>query len=101
MHIDGETWDFPVKVLDSRRRLWYKLYCLDRSISPAVGRHYIIHSKPCTDMNMRNIWIDDMTSEEAELATEQALTEPTPALYYKYQQQLSEHWGTPTTNDME
>ncbi|KAJ4164043.1 hypothetical protein LMH87_005734 [Akanthomyces muscarius] len=70
MHIDGETWGFPAKVLESRRRLWCKF-------------------KHCTEMNMRNIWVDDMTSEEAESATEQALTEPTPTLYYKYQQQLS------------
>lgn len=89
MHIDGENWGFPVKVLESRRRLWCKLYSLDRSISLAVGRPYTIHGKHCTEMNMRNIWVDDMTSEEAESATEQPLTEPTPTLYYRFQQQLS------------
>ncbi|OAQ96374.1 hypothetical protein LLEC1_01854 [Akanthomyces lecanii] len=73
MHIDGETWFFSAKVLESRYRLWYKFYCLDRSISLAVGRPY---KTPI-----------DMTSEEAESATERALTGPTPTLptlYFKY-----------------
>ncbi|KAJ2975144.1 hypothetical protein NQ176_g5683 [Zarea fungicola] len=89
MHIDGESWGFPSKVLESRRRLWCKLYSLDRCISLAVGRPYTIHGKHCTQMNMRNIWVDDMTSEEAKTAVEQPLHEPTPTLYYRYQQQLS------------
>lgn len=89
MHIDGESWGFPAKVLESRRRLWCKLYSLDRSISLAVGRPYTIHSKHCTQMNMRNIWVDNVTSEEAESALELPIEEPTPTLYYRYQQQLS------------
>lgn len=89
MHIDGESWGFPAKVLESRRRLWCKLYALDRSISLAVGRPYTIHNKHCTEMHMRNVWVDDMGEDAAEAALERPINDPTPTLYYRYQQQLS------------
>lgn len=89
MHMDGESWGLPPKVLETRRRLWCKLYCLDRSISLAVGRPYTIHDKHCMEMNIRNIWVDDMTTEEALAAEEQPLSEPTKNVYYIYQQRLS------------
>jgi hypothetical protein len=89
MHIDGESWGLPAKVLESRRRLWCKLYALDRSISLAVGRPYTIHNKHCTEMTMRNVWVDDMAEDDAETAQEKPMEDPTPTLYYRYQQQLS------------
>jgi hypothetical protein len=89
MHVDGESWGLPPKVLETRRRLWCKLYCLDRSISLAVGRPYTIHDKHCMEMKIRNIWLDDMTPDEALSAQEQPLSEPTQNVYYLYQQRLS------------
>lgn len=89
MHIDGKGWGLPPKALEIRRRLWCKLLHLDRSVSLAVGRPYTIHDKHCMQMDMRNIWLDDMSAEEALSAQEQPDTEPTRNMYYKHQQQLS------------
>lgn len=89
MHIDGESWGLPPKVLETRRRLWCSLYSIDRSVSLAIGRPYTINSKHCMEMNIRNLWIDDKTNEEAAVAEEQPLTDPTPSIYYLYHQRLS------------
>ena len=89
MHIDGEGWGLQPKVLETRRRLWCKLYCLDKSISLAVGRPYAIHEKHCMEMKMRNVWVEDMTPEQAALAHEKPLNDPTKNVYYMYQQKLS------------
>lgn len=89
MHIDGKTWDLAPKMLETRRRLWCKLYCLDRSISLAVGRPYTINDKHCTKMDIRNIWLEDMTTQEAASAQPLSMDEPTQNIYYMYQQSLS------------
>lgn len=93
MHIDGTTWGLPPKVLESRRRLWCSLYSIDRSVSLSIGRPYTINNKHCTEMAIRNVWIDDVTCEEAALATEQPIDDPTPAIYHRYQQALSTIMG--------
>ncbi|KAG9253009.1 fungal-specific transcription factor domain-containing protein [Emericellopsis atlantica] len=93
MHVDGESWGLPPKVLETRRRLWCTLYSMDRSISLATGRPYTINSKHCMEMNIRNIWIDDKSPDEAAAAVEQPIERPTASLYYKYQQKLSAIMG--------
>lgn len=40
-------------------------------------------------MTMRNVWVDDMAEDDAETAQEKPMEDPTPTLYYRYQQQLS------------
>jgi hypothetical protein len=46
MHLDGESWGLPRKVLETRRRLWCTLFSLDRSFSLATGRPYPIDLLP-------------------------------------------------------
>jgi hypothetical protein len=90
MHIDGErSWGLPPKVLETRRRLWCTLFSMDRSFSLATGRPYTINSKHCMQMKISNIWIDEKSDEEAIGATEQPIDDPTPSIYYCYQQQIS------------
>lgn len=89
MHVDGVSWGLPPKVLETRRRLWCTLYAIDRSVSLAIGRPYSINSRHCMEMDIRNIWIDDVSPEEADSATERPVEDPTPSIYYLYQQRLS------------
>jgi len=89
MHLDGESWGLPPKVLETRRRLWCTLFSLDRSFSLATGRPYTINSKHCMQMKIRNIWIDDIPDEAAIGAPEQSIDDPTPSIYYRFQQQMS------------
>jgi hypothetical protein len=89
MHLDGESWGLPPKVLETRRRLWCTLFSLDRSFSLATGRPYTINNKHCMQMKISNIWIDDMSDEEAVGASERPNDDPTPSIYYRYQQQMS------------
>jgi hypothetical protein len=90
MHLElPSSWGLPPKVLETRRRLWCTLFSLDRSFSLATGRPYTINSKHCMQMKISNIWIDDMSDEEAIGATEQPIDDPTPSIYYRYQQQMS------------
>lgn len=85
MHIDGESWGLPPKVLETRRRLWCKLYSQDRSISLAIGRPYTINDKHCMKMNITNVWVDN----EDGRAEPRGLDDPTPSVYYACQQDLS------------
>jgi len=89
MHLDGESWGLPPKVLETRRRLWCTLFSLDRSFSLATGRPYTINSKHCMQMEISNIWIDDMPDDAATITPEQSTDDPTPSIYYHYQQQMS------------
>ncbi|CAM1511917.1 Fc.00g094300.m01.CDS01 [Cosmosporella sp. VM-42] len=93
MHVDGESWGLPPKVLETRRRLWSSLYTLDKSISLAIGRPYTINDKHCMEMNIRNIWIDDKTADEADQIEELPLSDPTPSIYCLYQQKLTATLG--------
>ncbi|KAH7305255.1 fungal-specific transcription factor domain-containing protein [Stachybotrys elegans] len=88
MHVDGESWGLPPKVLETRRRLWSALYALDRSISLAIGRPYTINDRHCMKMNIRNIWVDSEPGE-AYHVRERPLSDPTPSIYYLYQQRLA------------
>ncbi|KAJ2981986.1 hypothetical protein NQ176_g1678 [Zarea fungicola] len=89
MHIDGENWKLGRNVLETRRRLWSNLYILDRTTSMAIGRPYTINDRQCIQSKLSNIWLDDMVAEQAEVAQPLPLDQPTPSLYYVYQQQLA------------
>ncbi|UNI23017.1 hypothetical protein JDV02_008858 [Purpureocillium takamizusanense] len=90
MHIDGEIWGLPARALETRRRLWCKLYALDRSVALAVGRPYTIHSKHCMEMDVKNVCIDDIAADDVDsVARELPLSSPTRNVYYMYQQRLS------------
>ncbi|KAL6354074.1 hypothetical protein LRP88_12626 [Fusarium phalaenopsidis] len=89
MHVDGESWGLPPKVLETRRRLWCTLYSMDRSISLATGRPYTINSKHCMEMKIRNVWIDDNSPEDAAAAVERPIEDPTQSIYYRFTQQLA------------
>lgn len=89
MHLDGESWGLPPKVLQTRRRLWCTLASLDRSLSLATGRPYTVNGKHCMQMNIRNIWLDDKSDDDAFHTIEQQISDPTPTIYHRYQQQMS------------
>jgi len=93
MHIDGENWKLPRKVLETRRRIWSNLYILDRTTSLALGRPYTINDKHCIAAKITNIWVDSMTPEQAASARPQFIDQPTPSIYYLYQQELSSILG--------
>jgi hypothetical protein len=89
MHLDGESWGLPPKVLETRRRLWCTLSSLDRSFSLATGRPYTVNKKHCMQMKIRNIWLDDKSDDDAVHSSEQPISNPTPTIYYRYQQKMS------------
>lgn len=89
MHLDGESWGLPPKVLETRRRLWCTLSSLDRSFSLATGRPYTVNDKHCMQMKISNIWLDDKSDGDVAHTLEKPVSDPTPAIYYHYQQQMS------------
>ncbi|RDW67467.1 fungal specific transcription factor domain-containing protein [Aspergillus mulundensis] len=94
MHIDGERWGLPRKVLETRRRLWSTLYYLDRTIALAVGRPYTVNDKHCEHMKITNTWVDDLDPDNAAIAEPKALSDPTPSIYHLYQQKLASILGS-------
>ncbi|KAL4955820.1 hypothetical protein BDW69DRAFT_108194 [Aspergillus filifer] len=94
MHVDGERWGLPRKVLETRRRLCSALHYLDRTVALAVGRPYTVNDKHCEMMKIKNIWLDDLSPEEVDAAEPRPLDDPTPATYHLYQQQLASLLGT-------
>lgn len=93
MHIDGESWGLPPKLLETRRRLWSTLYTFDRSISLAIGRPYTINDKHSMEMKIRNVWLDDMPQDEASTVVEYPLSQPTPSVFFMYQQKIAAIMG--------
>jgi hypothetical protein len=90
MHIDGEHLQLPRKVVETRRRLWSQLYFLDVSIALALGRPNSINEKHCVFEEIDNIWVDDMSNEEAALAQPADLeTNPTPSALLIFQHRLA------------
>ncbi|KAL4901204.1 fungal-specific transcription factor domain-containing protein [Aspergillus multicolor] len=94
MHIDGERWGLPRKVLETRRRLWSTLYYLDRTIALAVGRPYTVNDKHCEHMKITNTWVDDLDFEAAGTAEPKELSDPTASIYHLYQQKLASILGS-------
>jgi Fungal specific transcription factor domain len=93
MHIDGESWGLPPKVLETRRRLWCSAHSLEKVISLALGRPSTTSDKNSMEMRIRNVWIDDMADDEAQVAVECPESDPTPSMFYVYQQKLSRILG--------
>ncbi|KAH0368907.1 hypothetical protein KCU65_g3744, partial [Aureobasidium melanogenum] len=90
MHIDGEHLQLPRKVIEVRRRLWGQLYFLDISIALALGRPNSINENHCVFKEMDNIWVDDMSNEEAASAQPLDLeANPTPSALLIFQHRLS------------
>ncbi|KEQ91341.1 hypothetical protein AUEXF2481DRAFT_498927 [Aureobasidium subglaciale EXF-2481] len=90
MHIDGDHLHLPKKVVETRRRLWGQLYFLDVSIALALGRPNSINEKHCVFGEMDNIWVDDLSNEEATLAEPLDLeTSPTPSALLIFQHRLT------------
>ncbi|KAI1264587.1 fungal-specific transcription factor domain-containing protein [Xylariaceae sp. FL1019] len=93
MHIDGESWHLPPKVLETRRRLWSTLYAFDRSVSLAIGRPYTINENHCMEMRIRNVWVDDDPPNQRMVGEEHSIDDPTPSMFYIYQQRLAAIMG--------
>ncbi|KAL4790893.1 hypothetical protein BDV19DRAFT_317466 [Aspergillus venezuelensis] len=94
MHVDGECWGLPRKVLETRRRLWSTLHYLDRTVALTVGRPYTVNDKHCGKMKITNVWLDDLSPDEVDAVEPRLLNDPTPATYHLYQQQLASLLGT-------
>ncbi|CAK7204214.1 hypothetical protein SEUCBS139899_006968 [Sporothrix eucalyptigena] len=78
VHIDGTHWKLPRRVTEARRRLWCHLYLLDRMISLALGRPYGILDNLSLTQEPENVFLDDMSHEEANAARAEPLaTRPT------------------------
>ncbi|CAD0094379.1 unnamed protein product [Aureobasidium mustum] len=91
MHIDGEHLQLPRKVIEIRRRLWSQLYFLDVSIALALGRPNSINEKHCVFKEIDNLWVDDMSNEEAASAQPLNLeANPTPSALLIFQHRLSQ-----------
>ncbi|KAF2174075.1 hypothetical protein M409DRAFT_62234 [Zasmidium cellare ATCC 36951] len=80
MHIDGERWRLPRKETETRRRLWSHLYVLDKTIALALGRPFAIVDQQCMVKRASNVWLDDLSDEDAGAATEAPISEPTQAV---------------------
>ncbi|KAL7812996.1 fungal-specific transcription factor domain-containing protein [Trichoderma gracile] len=80
MHVDGERWRMSRKATEQRRRLWSHIYAIDRMISLALGRPYAINDEFCLTHEAENVWLDDMTEEEAACVAPQPLSMPTPSV---------------------
>ena len=89
MHVDGEQLGLPRKNVETRRRLWSQLYVLERMIALALGRPNTINDKHCGFTVATNIWVDDMTNEDARHAVPKSFEEPTPATFSVYNRQLA------------
>ncbi|KAF2710798.1 hypothetical protein K504DRAFT_429120 [Pleomassaria siparia CBS 279.74] len=81
IHIDGERWRLPRKETETRRRLWSHIYVLDKTIALAVGRPFAIVDQQCLVKRATNVWLDDQTDEEATVAPQRPLSEPTLSVY--------------------
>jgi len=89
MHVDGEQLGLPRKNTETRRRLWSQLYVLERMIALALGRPNTINDRHCGFTEAVNIWIDDMTNEDARQAIPKSFNEPTPATFSVFNRQLA------------
>ncbi|KAG0649178.1 putative transcriptional regulatory [Hyphodiscus hymeniophilus] len=94
MHVDGEQLGLPRKNVETRRRLWSQLYVLERMIALALGRPNTINDRHCGFTVAVNIWVDDMTNEQARVAVPKPFQEPTPATFSVFNRQLAVIVGT-------
>lgn len=89
MHIDGERWRLPRKETETRRRLWSHLYRMDKTIALALGRPFAIVDQQCLVKQASNLWLDDLSDEEAEAAIEAPISEPTLSICNRLCHQLA------------
>ncbi|CAK7213012.1 hypothetical protein SBRCBS47491_001658 [Sporothrix bragantina] len=90
VHIDGTHWKLPRRVTEARRRLWCHLYLLDRMISLALGRPYGILDSLSLTQEPENVFLDDMSHEEANAAKAEPLaTRPTPSVLAIFSRRLA------------
>lgn len=94
IHIDGEQLSLPRKVVETRRRLWSQLYYLDRSTALGLGRPCTINERHCIIKEIENVWVDDLSNEEAATAQPKPLDEPTPGTYLLFQYRLATIFGS-------
>ena len=93
LHVDGEKWDLPKRSIETRRRLWCHLYTLDRMISLALGRPYAISDAQSIFEEPQNIFVDDLTAEEARSAQPLPLTNPTISVMASFEYRLAKTIG--------
>ncbi|KAK2741715.1 hypothetical protein FQN55_008214 [Onygenales sp. PD_40] len=94
IHVDGVRWGLPRKATETRRRLWCHLYSLDRMIALALGRPYSISDAQCLTEEPDNIWVDDLSDDEALQAEPRPLDDPTPAVLSFFSYRLSKIIGS-------
>ncbi|KAL0936212.1 transcriptional regulatory protein C1F7.11c 2 [Colletotrichum truncatum] len=89
MHIDGERWRLPRKETETRRRLWSNLYMLDKTIALALGRPFAIVDQQCLVKQASNVWLDDLSDDEAANIPEAPLSEPTASVFSRLAHELA------------
>ncbi|KIW44288.1 uncharacterized protein PV06_05308 [Exophiala oligosperma] len=93
LHVDGDKWGLPKRSTETRRRLWGHLYTLDRMISLALGRPSVISDAQSILEEPQNIFVDDMTDDEAHSAQPQPLTNPTISAMASFEYRLAKVIG--------
>ncbi|KAI0594603.1 fungal-specific transcription factor domain-containing protein [Biscogniauxia sp. FL1348] len=89
MHIDGERWRLSRQKTETRRRLWSHLYTLDKTIALAIGRPFAIVDQQCLVKLASNVWLDEMSEEEASTEPEKPFSEPTLSLWSRLSHELA------------
>ncbi|KAI1496465.1 fungal-specific transcription factor domain-containing protein [Biscogniauxia marginata] len=89
MHIDGERWRLSRQKTETRRRLWSHLYTLDKTIALAIGRPFAIVDQQCLVKLASNVWLDEMSEDEAARELEKPFSEPTPSLCSRLSHELA------------
>jgi hypothetical protein len=93
-HIDGIQWKLSRRETEIRRRLWCQLYLLDRMISLALGRPYAIVDNLSLPQEPENIFLDDASDLEAQVAEIQPIEDsPTPTVLAIYSYRLAQVIG--------
>jgi hypothetical protein len=93
LHVDGDKWGLPKRSTETRRRLWCHLYTLDRMISLALGRPSVISDAQSIFEEPQNIFVDDLTDEEARSAQPQPLAKPTISAMASFEYRLAKVIG--------
>ncbi|EXJ82180.1 hypothetical protein A1O1_08249 [Capronia coronata CBS 617.96] len=93
LHVDGDKWGLPRRSTETRRRLWCHLYTLDRMISLALGRPSVISDAQSIMEEPQNIFVDDLTDDEARSAQPQPLTNPTISAMASFEYRLAKVIG--------
>ncbi|EXJ85250.1 hypothetical protein A1O3_05925 [Capronia epimyces CBS 606.96] len=93
LHVDGEKWGLPRRATETRRRLWCHLYTLDRMISLALGRPYCISDAQSLLEEPQNVYVDDLTDDEAHLAQPRPLSDPTISVMASLEYRLAKVIG--------